>query len=250
MDQPGFSLGIAGGAWLLGTIVSVIFALSITAGLDLDLAQPGGEGSNIGRSVSQLANDQPIVDRGVPIQWTAVFQLPLWLALIGAPIALAKGWQAAREHLKFSFTPADVGIGLLAGLGSQFVIAPLLYLALRPLIGTPDVSGPARALADSAQGWGLIVFVIMVVIVAPIAEELFFRGLVQGQLAKLIGPIGAIVVSALIFGAIHFQLVQFPALFAFGVVLAYLFHRYDRLGPAIVAHMAFNGATVLVLIAL
>lgn len=51
--------------------------------------------------------------------------------------------------------------------------------------------------------------------------------------------------SSTVFGISHFQLVQFPGLFAFGVVLAVLAVRTGRLGPSIAAHVAFNGVAVI-----
>jgi membrane protease YdiL (CAAX protease family) len=51
-----------------------------------------------------------------------------------------------------------------------------------------------------------------------------------------------------VFGVTHFQLLQFPALVAFGAVLGFLALRTGRLGPSIVAHMAFNAVTVTALV--
>ena len=48
----------------------------------------------------------------------------------------------------------------------------------------------------------------------------------------------------------HFQLQQFPALFAFGLVLGVLAHRTGRLGANIATHMAFNATTVVTLLVL
>ena len=51
-------------------------------------------------------------------------------------------------------------------------------------------------------------------------------------------------VSSVIFGAVHLQPLQFPALVAVGVVFALLTLRSGRLGPAIFAHVAFNAVAV------
>jgi membrane protease YdiL (CAAX protease family) len=53
--------------------------------------------------------------------------------------------------------------------------------------------------------------------------------------------------SAAVFALLHFQALQFPGLFVFGVVLASLTLALGRLGPAVWAHMAFNASTVAVL---
>ena len=88
----------------------------------------------------------------------------------------------------------------------------------------------------------------MVVFVAPVVEELFYRGLVLRSLEKRRWPRWAVVVgSAALFAAMHFQVLQFPGLFVFGVVLALMTLITGRLGPAIWAHAGFNGATVVLL---
>ena len=58
----------------------------------------------------------------------------------------------------------------------------------------------------------------------------------------------ALIVSAVVFAAGHFQPLQFPALFAFGLVAGILAQRSGRLGPAIWAHVGFNATTTIALL--
>jgi membrane protease YdiL (CAAX protease family) len=58
-----------------------------------------------------------------------------------------------------------------------------------------------------------------------------------------------VVISSAVFGAIHFQIYDLPALFGFGVVAALLTVRTGRLGPAVWAHVAFNLTAVVSLLA-
>ena len=89
---------------------------------------------------------------------------------------------------------------------------------------------------------------ILVAIAAPIIEELFFRGLLLRAIEKRSGPTWALWVSSLIFGAVHLQLLQLPALTLIGLVLGWLTLRYGRLGPAIWAHIAFNSVATITLL--
>jgi membrane protease YdiL (CAAX protease family) len=57
------------------------------------------------------------------------------------------------------------------------------------------------------------------------------------------------VLSSFVFAAVHFQVYDFPALFGFAVVLGVLTVRTGRLGPAIAAHVFFNTAAVVTLLA-
>ena len=56
------------------------------------------------------------------------------------------------------------------------------------------------------------------------------------------------IVTAVVFGASHFQLLQFPALAAFGLVLSIIAHRTGRLGMNTWAHVGFNATTVVILL--
>jgi membrane protease YdiL (CAAX protease family) len=58
----------------------------------------------------------------------------------------------------------------------------------------------------------------------------------------------ALVVSSVLFGIAHFQLIQLPALILFGLVLGYMAQRTGRLGMSIFAHAGFNATTVYLLL--
>jgi hypothetical protein len=183
---------------------------------------------------------------------TALLQIPLWAGLAGTVLwaSRAKG-NGLAEDFGFTFRPVDVAIGIPVGLVTQLVVVPLIYLPLLPLLGrsTEELEEPARKLAeraDSPTGW--VVFALIVVVAAPLVEELFYRGLVLRSLTKSGLPNWVVVVlSAALFAAMHLQALQFAGLFAFGVVLAVLALRTGRLAAPIVAHMAFNAVTVVVL---
>ena len=67
-------------------------------------------------------------------------------------------------------------------------------------------------------------------------------------MARKLATWPTIVITAVLFGASHGQLLQFPALAAFGVVLGVIAHRTGRLGMNIWAHVGFNATTVVILL--
>ena len=71
----------------------------------------------------------------------------------------------------------------------------------------------------------------MVVIGAPIVEELFYRGLLQRSLADRFNEGAVLVFVAAVFAAVHFRPIEFPGLFVFGLMLGWAALRYRRLGP-------------------
>lgn len=195
-------------------------------------------------------------DGELPLTVIAVLQIPLWAGYLGAP------WWAARR--KGNGVVADFGLrmegwdvlrGIGAGLGTQIVAIPLLYVlifAITDALGwdyDQDVSAAARDLTDKATDpVGVVLLVLIVAIAAPIIEELFFRGLLLRAVERRWGRRWALWGPALLFGGIHLQLLQFPALSLIGLVLGWLTLRYDRLGPAIWAHIAFNSVATITLL--
>ena len=92
---------------------------------------------------------------------------------------------------------------------------------------------------------GLILFIALACIVAPFAEETFFRGFVFQGLARSWGPVWGAVASAAFFAAAHMQLTVFIPLFALGLALAWVFHHTRSLWASIILHMVFNAIAVL-----
>ena len=88
----------------------------------------------------------------------------------------------------------------------------------------------------------MILLFAIVVLGAPVIEEIVYRGMLQQGLERSIDQRGALVLTAIIFAAIHMQPIEFPGLFAFALVLGWTYQRTKRLGLAIVTHMAFNAS--------
>lgn len=185
-----------------------------------------------------------------PLSVLFLLQIPLWLGYGGVPwwVSRTKGYGLTYDF-GWKFTAEDVLYGLGLGVVVQVVAVPLLYIPIFLIFGEHDVSEAARQLTDRATTpLDVATLIVVVAIGAPYIEELFFRGLLLQSLKTRFGSTAAIVISALIFGAVHLQLLQFPALVLFGLVAAWLTIRSERLGPAIFAHMGFNLVTVVALL--
>ena len=131
------------------------------------------------------------------------------------------------------------------------IMVPIIYA---PLIHASHniqdkLDKPAKDLVDLVHGnGGVVVLTLLVVVGAPIVEELFFRGLLLRSLARRLGSGWAVAISAVAFGVAHQQLLQLPALVALGVVLGILAVKTGRIGPGICTHMAFNAVTIVYLV--
>ena len=175
----------------------------------------------------------------------AAGQVGLWLGLLGWPLVASrvKGSGSLVDDFGLRARPWDA-LGLVVGLACQLVVIPVLYLLVQLVTGDLDVEGPARELADRAHGAGFVVLALLVVLGAPVAEELFFRGLLLRAAERRLGTRWALAISSVAFAASHFQLVQFPGLAVVGLVFGILVVRTGRLGPGIAAHIAFNATAV------
>ena len=94
---------------------------------------------------------------------------------------------------------------------------------------------------------GFWAIALTVAIGAPIAEELIFRGYLQGGLSTVVGPWPAIVLTAIAFGAVHPPGTRVP-IAALGLLFGWLRHRSGGVGAPILAHMLHNGLTVVVVL--
>jgi len=144
--------------------------------------------------------------------------------------------EAARRLGVRSFRLSGVK-WMLASIGAYLLFSGV-YIAL---IGQPHQK-------DIAEGFGAVpVQVLLIVIAAPISEEVCFRGMLFGGLRERLPRLVAALVSALIFGGLHATtgVSAVPPLIAFGFILALLYERTGSIVPGILLHMLNNSVALL-----
>jgi membrane protease YdiL (CAAX protease family) len=140
-----------------------------------------------------------------------------------------------------------IGPGLVAGIAIVLLTAAVVQFEARSLHvpiqpNNPFVYNPRLATAPPAA---LAALVLAVVVLAPLAEEALFRGLLYGGLRSRLGTVLAAVVSAAVFGAAHMNASLFLPLGVAGLLLALVYERSRSLWPSTVAHATLNGLAVL-----
>lgn len=179
--------------------------------------------------------------------------------------ALFVGLSAYVVMCRYALPPARLGLsvggwprGVLLGLAAAVVAIPMalvgekLAVFLLGLLEGP-VQAAARAEAEhlldplrpvmdaltgrAATAW----FLVLLVVIVPIGEEVFFRGFVYGGLRDRWGAVPAVLASAAFFSIVHLQLVHGLPILVLGVLLAFLYERTRSLVPVIVTH-ALNNA--------
>jgi membrane protease YdiL (CAAX protease family) len=117
--------------------------------------------------------------------------------------------------------------------------------ALAPFLDANDEQGLVPDDWDSSRLGAFIAFFLAVSVVAPVVEELTYRGLGISLLFPY-GAILAIAVTGVLFGASHGLLVALPVLVIFGLVIGWLRWKSESVYPAMILHGLFNGVAVIV----
>lgn len=97
------------------------------------------------------------------------------------------------------------------------------------------------------EGGGFLIQLLTAGIVAPIVEELIFRGLVYRRTKKMIGTIAAAILSAALFGVFHGNWVQAPYAFIIGIVAVFVYEKFKSIVAPIMLHMSANILSVLIM---
>jgi len=199
----------------------------------------------LGGSVLAWAGQQE--GEALPPWLVLVSSLARWVPQIVMVWFVSKRFGTGRMGVDYGirFVPRDLW-GIPIGVASQLILVNLVMLPLRlafpERFSVEEVERRARELVESTQGWWWLAIVFVVVVGAPAVEELVYRGFIQGSLQRRIAPIVALVLTAVWFTVIHLQPIEFPGLFAFALVLGWCRWKTGNIGMAWVAHVAFNGA--------
>lgn len=165
------------------------------------------------------------------------YALSMGLTIVGVLIykKLRRGEGRAFRLSLRGFNPMLILWGFVLVLITGIVIEPVLNLFPESFLKLVNQMG-------MKGGWSIL----MLVILAPVMEEMLFRGILLEAVRSKYSSGRAIVVSALMFGVIHFIPQQVVNAFVIGLILGYIYVRTDSLWPVIIIH-ALNNAMAYVI---
>lgn len=158
----------------------------------------------------------------------------LWRRYIGIWQLGLNTW--SREYLRDGFWAYLSILPILALIGA------LLGLFRKSLLPEQEIYNLLMGLTSLPIS---LLFLLVVGLVAPLLEEVIFRGFLFGTLRNSFGPWRSMVYSSLLFAALHQSLVAFLPIFFLAMVLAYLYEKTGSLWPSIILHMTNNTVATL-----
>lgn len=206
----------------------------------------------------------PVLNDALPQAVADAVYGPLTLVILGA---VTVGWVRVRSHgaVRLLTGPRrasgrDILLALGLGVGAVVVITVglgVLLALLLELFGLelPVVQQDLREAARDPQT--APIFVVSAMVIAPVFEELFFRGMLFPAIAKRLGLWAGIVLSALVFGIVHLNQagellgggLLLLRLVPLGIFFGWLYHWRGTIVVPMIVHSIFNGASVALLLA-
>lgn len=159
------------------------------------------------------------------------------------------------KNWRYYYIPEGVGLQLL-------LFAPLAVITysvmnvvntyLKPVFPKAvewitKSSEATQAFAISSDWNVFAIFAITAIVVAPIVEEIVFRGVIFSFFKQYTTQKTAIIVTSLLFAALHMNILQFIPLFILGAIFQLLFIYHKSLYPGIIYHSINNSFSVLVI---
>lgn len=160
----------------------------------------------------------------------------------GALLALPFLWAAYRrrrtaEEAQMRHLPAGCIFSALAGIGASLCLNVLLQTLVPPSAGW-------NSTREAVYGTSFTVQILVTVVLAPLTEELLFRGLIRTELRTHMESKLAAVLGALLFGLYHGNISQGIYAFLLALCLELVCEWSDCLLPAVCLHAGANGAAV------
>ena len=178
--------------------------------------------------------------------WIAVHLV----ALVVAGLVWGFGARQARSPaLALGLGPptAPAGIAALFALAALAVSLgfTMSYGLLVQATGPEFLAPPEIDEGIIFRGAGIVLSLEALVLMTPLAEEVFFRGFVFAGLLPRLGPVPTIVLTSLVFSAFHFEPGVLIPIFVTGAALAWLYWRTGSIWPGIAAHAGQNALAIL-----
>jgi uncharacterized protein len=185
-----------------------------------------------------------VLKRELPTFWKSLLSLSAYVMMMFYTIRFAMRkvkQQQQQSSVDLSFNKISIGLIPLA-----IISALSLYLCIEPIATSIPMPGEVRTFFEKAFRPD-IMSVLMMVVAAPVLEEILCRGIVLKGLLENYPPRKAIVISALFFALIHMNPWQAIPAFFFGLFVGWVFYKTQSIIPGMIMHATVNGVSAFAL---
>lgn len=204
-----------------------------------------------GMIIAGVVAAQKIADPTLKIDAAVVTDNPvliIWGLVASATVQLGLMWLYLRKADRAQiiglthFGRLSIGRALAVAIGALVLATVFNALYANYVIaGQPMQDAMAKLLASIPRTpVNIALGIVAIAVVAPLIEELLFRGLLQNALMHHVPAWAAIVLSAFAFSVVHMQLLAMPALMALGAAFGYIYYKTGSLRMTIILHMVNN----------
>lgn len=194
---------------------------------------------------------QPQIDlqSGLPLFYTASLTAIEAFGLI-ISIMIFGLWRKKLAWQDIGFNPTSSNWILVAGI-TAFIFIPiigLIAMAIQLALGLPLENPQLEYLVPKDFSWsGMLGMVFFGGFLVPVAEEIFFRGVLYRWMSQSLNTWVAIILSSLVFGLLHGDIAVAGATFVMGIILAWFYERSGSLWTSITIHIVNNASKLLLL---
>jgi membrane protease YdiL (CAAX protease family) len=189
---------------------------------------------------ANAADPEPVTDALFRYE-TAIVGTVFYLLVLGITLVIASGFDPRESFALRRPTSWGTAIGLSVGL---LVVLLVVATALEPIFGAGEEQGLDPTGWDPDRAPQFVANFILTALIAPVVEELVFRG-IGFFLLEQFGQAAAIVVTAIAFSLTHGITEGIPVFFIIGVGLAFMRSRTKSIYPPVLMHAGFNGIGVI-----
>ena len=219
---------IAGGFVVLGEVVSPLFSISLV--------------ELFSKSISNE------LSQSLKIFFGYIFMAIPPLLIVYYQIKSLNGeFTFKKDYLQFNFLPIKDTI--IQGIKGWLTIVPfvlLISLIMNSLIDNQNGSNPLLEIVLNNNNYlSFLLLFVTTTLLAPLFEEIIFRGILLPTLSRDFGIILGIIVSAFIFALAHLSLGEMPPLFVLGIGLGITRIASGSLLSSVIMHSLWNGMTFL-----
>ena len=213
---------------------------TVTAPNDTTLVLDGSEGNG------RYTGGGTVATGDLLYRWsTVVGGLVQYAIILAVVLLIARGLAPAVLGLQAPSSWRSAAGWIVASILLIWIIGALL----NPFLEAGEEQGLVPDAWDSSRAAAFAANFVVVAVVAPIVEELTYRGLGFAAVQQFFGAGAAVVVTALAFGLAHGLVIALPVLTIFGLILGWLRLRTKSLYPSIILHALFNGVALLASVA-